>query len=189
MRDTSLYTVDGQRVVSVTEALIIAGVVDFSSIPWDRLELARERGTRVHHVCAQIAHGTPSEDDVDLRPYIVAFCGFLKTSGFKPRLIEHSVINTTYRYAGTLDLDGEFPSGEDALIDIKTGRAPSWAGMQLALYDLALHSPKTHRRYNLELRFDGTYRLQPCRSYADYANGLAAVRIAQWLIKEKRIAL
>ena len=187
MRDTSRYTVNGQRVVSVTEALVISGVVDFSGVPLDLLEAARERGRRVHELCAEVARGDIENLEPEFAPYVDAFCQFLETSGFKPHLIEHPVVNERYRYAGTLDLTGDL-DGEMILIDIKTGRSPRWAGLQLAGYALAF-APTTLKRFSLELRPDGGYRLKPFRSYADYPDFLACVRIAQWLIKERGIVL
>ena len=58
---------------SVTQ--VIGRYSDFSRVPPDVLEAAKERGTRVHQVCAAMAQGlwVPDYCESGDAPYIVSF--------------------------------------------------------------------------------------------------------------------
>jgi hypothetical protein len=193
-RDTSQYVVDGKRVVSVTEALEIAGIVDLSGIPLRLLELARDRGKAAHRVTAMIDLG----EDVgrisdDVKPYAEAWQRFRVDTGFKSDLIEYVVRHERLGYAGTLDRFGPL-NGCETLIDVKCGYQPgAWTGLQLAGYDLALeyerYIDKPSKRMAVSLKPDGTYSIQQFRKHSDRADFLAAVRVAQWLIRHGRVTL
>ena len=191
-RDTSSYQVDGQRVVSVTEALAIAGLVDFSGVPVERLAEAAGRGRMAHGITALIDRGKPIDWILfpeGVTPYVGAYERFRAETGFAPILIEHPVVNRIYRYAGTLDRLG-WLNGEVALVDLKCGAAvPRWTGLQLAGYELALPPTMTElltfpvKRFALRLKPDETYSLVPFRSHSDRADFLAAVRVAHWQLQ------
>ena len=194
MRDTARYVVDGVRVPSVTEALGLAGLYDFSHIPAENLEHARQRGQDVHEWLALEDQGFVEEDEPpeEIRGYVRAYLRFKNESGFVPHLIEHVVVNETYLYAGALDRAGEM-RGFRALLDIKAvvkvGPATS---LQTKAYALCLDEP--HDRYALQLKPDGTYRLQsyPLKGrseIADRDDWYAALRMAQWKLTYMGVTL
>ncbi len=171
------YTLDGRELVSVTQALTEAG---FINTQW-YTEDAAMRGTYVHAAVALHAAGNLAEDSLDpiLRPYFDAYLSFRLESGFVVAACEERVCDEAAGYAGTLDLRGQFPdqSGVD-VIDIKTGSIPPWVGYQTAAYArLVIGAPK--RRWALNLRADGTYRLEPLKVRTDERVFLAALTVAQ----------
>lgn len=210
--DTSDYLVDGERVVSVTEALRIAGLVDFSDIPVSRLEQAAERGTIVHAAIAALEGGTGAEvgpfapDWID--PYIHAFERFKADTGFQARLVERAVVCKRFRFAGRLDLAGDL-NDHPALIDIKTSQTiPPWVALQTMGYQLGLEEHvREHveddglrafprfwldeqpgkwpgmRRYALRLLPDGKYTLYRFTDAGDRADFLAVLRVAAWQLR------
>lgn len=194
-RDTSRYEIDGKRVVSVTEALSIVGMVRFDGIPLRRLEEAARRGKMAHAITAAMDRGEPvGELPEAVRPYVSAYEKFRADSGFIPELIEHVVINATHRYCGTLDRVGIL-NGRRALIDLKCSSVLyRWVGRQLAGYELALQEEPTSElgslaRFSLRLLKDGRYRLDPHVNRQDRGDFLAAVRVSNVLIEDGLVTL
>ena len=186
MRDTSQYVVDGLRVPSVTEALALVGLYDFSHIPADRLEHARERGQEVHEWLMLEDQGFVGPDDElpeEILGYVGAYLRFKNESGFVPHRIEQVVVNKTYRYAGALDRAGELNS-KRALLDLKAvAKIGPATSLQTKAYALCLD--EHHDRYALQLKPDGTYRLQayPLKGRSesvDRDDWYAALRMAHW---------
>jgi hypothetical protein len=190
MRDTSKYVLRGVRVPSVTEVLDIAGLVDWSMVPPGVLEEAAERGTRVHEWLQLIDEGwldPMTEPDEDVRGFTSAYLRFKDETGFAPELIEHTVLNETYAYAGMLDRTGKL-NGERVLIDLKTVRqVAATTALQTAGYAACLG--ELHRRFALQLWPDGNYRLVPYTDRNDTHDFLAAVRLAHWRIKHQGVKL
>ncbi len=196
MRDTSRYQLDGQRVLSVTEALDIAGLVDFSGVPLSLLEEAAERGKRVHAAIATMIDAEVRGDEAwcpdDEVGYINAFLRFRTDTGFEVIENEYPVLSKRYRYAGTLDLFGIIETSL-CLLDLKTGVIPEWTGLQTAGYEMALRETKMGhwkldpndpiQRYGLQLKPDGTYKLKRFETFSDRADFLASVRVAQYKLK------
>src|SRR5687767_1776457 len=90
-RDTGAYVVNGERLVSVTEALNLAGLVSFEHVEADVLETARERGQRVAEMTAIMDRGYEfnlPEDDPTL-PYLRSYVRFIGDTRFAAELIEH----------------------------------------------------------------------------------------------------
>lgn len=171
------YSLDGRELISVTQALTEAGFIDTR---WFTDEAAL-RGTYVHAAIAMHADGDLAEASIDplLRPYFDAYLSFRLESGFDVAACEERVYDEAAGYAGTLDLRGQFPnqSGVD-VIDIKTGSIPAWVGYQTAAYArLVAGAPR--RRWALNLRGDGTYRLEPLTAKTDERVFLSALLVAQ----------
>lgn len=200
-RDTSKYLVDGKRVISVTEILNTAGLIDFTAVPPDRLEYAAQRGRMAHGITAEIDKGgsvmsmaevlqeyLDSPDSEPVAPYVEAYLRFKEETGFQPVQIEHVVISELHQFAGTLDRIGVL-NGEGALIDLKCAAtiAP-WVALQTAGYHLAFEQQEGElypqmRRFALRLKPDGTYNLVRFRSPSDRGDFLAARRMAAWQLK------
>lgn len=190
-RDVSMYTIAGRRVPSVTEILAIAGVVDFSGVPEEWLAKAAERGRLAHRITAEIdqAQGEPPFVPEELKGYVDAWWKFRVETGFTASLIEHALVNQEHRYAGTLDRYG-MVGATPWLIDLKTSAAiPRWVGLQLAGYELALRPALSVteaarvKRAAVRLRPDGTYSLFHFADRSDFADFLAASRIAHFQLQ------
>jgi len=201
-RDTSAYTHAGHRLVSVTEALAIAGYSDFSQVPPDRLEHAANRGKLAHAVTAAMDLGqhvdlddpklSPYCEPAELKPYIAAYEKFRADTDFVPELVEQSVKNLRFRYAGTLDRYGLL-NGQQALIDLKCSVSlPWWVGCQLAGYEIALREGWVDgpvRRFALRLKPDGNYHLKPYTDLSDATKFMAAVTVVNARIQHGGLTL
>jgi hypothetical protein len=119
------YHVDGERYISVTEALRETGAVDFSGVPPYILAAAQLRGTVVH----QAVHYW-NENDLDVQQfaadcpeylgYLESWMGLVESGRLRSLLCEHRVASRRHRFAGTIDWLGEF-DGDAALLDFATG--------------------------------------------------------------------
>lgn len=177
------YTLEGRELISVTTALWLAGMVDDSH--WS--EVARLRGEYVHQCIALEAEGVLDEASVDpvVQPFFEAFRKFQRETGVTLETVERLICDPLLGYAGTLDAIGVWPSGERSLFDWKSGLFPPMAGPQTAGYlRCARHFyPVGERitRYGLQLRDDGTYRLEPLKDIVqDEHDFLGALRVAQF---------
>lgn len=153
-----LYTLRGRPLVSVTQSLVLGGLVD---IKWFTA-LGRDRGTAVHEA---VFYDIFNDLDVAslhemIRPYIEAWFKFKRDTRFRAikEFCEFRQFHPLYFYAGTNDIFGML-NGRHAIIDIKTGDAKT-AGIQLAAYE---HFPRflsyAPLRFSLILNRDGTYKL------------------------------
>lgn len=182
---THTYTMNGVRVPGVTT--ILSPLVDLSSIPARILKHAADRGTAVHY-------GTElyDEDNLDwdsltpeLLPYIEAWVDFRASTGFKPQRIEERIFHPGLFYAGTLDRTG-YIDGELAVLDIKTSKTlyPT-VGMQLAAYAEAMNASnptaeKHTGRYAVQLKSDGTWKLQRYTDKSDWSVFVALRTLVGW---------
>lgn len=183
MRNPARYVVDGVRVPSVTEALGLVGLYDFSHVPVERLEYARARGQEVHEWLALEDEGFIEGDEPpeEILGYVQAYLRFKTESGFIPERIEHVVVNETYRYAGTLDRTGKL-NGKKALLDLKAvAKVGPATSLQTAGYEACL--PEHHERYALQLRPDGSYRLCHYTDRQDLHDFLAALRVVHFKLR------
>ena len=189
----------GRRLISVSEVLRMAGLVDFSSIPEATLETARQRGVDVHGFIEGLVTGMLDEDmapDPRIAPYVGAWHKFRLATGFLPSSSEVRVLNQTYGYAGTLDLLGEM-GGSGWLLDIKaTAAVPSEAACQTIAYRMALsdqeptESGGKRKRGVIHLRRDGTWALVEHKNdREDQHNFLSALRVAQWRLAHGLVSL
>ena len=157
---THTYLLDGEKVPSVTEILKGAGFIDTT---WYK-QSGTNRGTAVHEATEFIDRGDMAQEDFeseDWYGYVQAYAAFKAETGFEPVYIEEQLAHPQWKYAGTLDRIGRI-SGEMVLLDIKTGSAANWHGIQLAAYDQMvgglLTGPLKNRRV-LRLRKNGRYSL------------------------------
>jgi hypothetical protein len=202
-----VYTdTDGARIISCTQALQLAGIIDYSAVPQEYLMRACERGTLVHKITALIDQHWPAWPAIDVpdtvRGYVESWIMFRQTTGFRPQMIERSFIAQVngMRFGMTLDREGsvvvESRVGEPLILELKTaarGREPWW-GVQLAGYDLGLgpivHPPYTRRRAVVQLDQDG--RMPKLRYYEDPADAImfrCALAAAHWRMRNYRIDL
>ena len=173
------YALNGRELISVTQAIREAGLMDDAW--WT--EESRLRGEYVHRAILLHHEGDLAEDALDpvLQPYYTAYQKFLSETGFVADAVEERICDPVLGYAGTLDLRGHFPttrSGVD-LLDVKTGAVPPTVGIQLAAYARALPASIVHR-WALNLQGDSTYRLVRCTDANDLKLFFSCLAIAQF---------
>lgn len=179
------YSVDGEKVPSVSELLAPLSAERYGAINPIILQEAARRGHIVHELCEAVDLGLDLDEDEDameFAPYVDAYYAFLLEHEVDWHMSEEIVFNTRYGgekiplYAGTIDRYG-MVDGELAVVDIKTYSSlgtdeQMGASCQTALYRDALISmeavaePQTEgdyegavKRYVLHLKKDGKYRL------------------------------
>lgn len=177
------YSVDGQLVPSVTQALSILS--DFSSVDPDLLKRAAHFGTHVHQACDLWNRGVLdlAALDPELRPYLDAWRNWLDVSGAVVISSEQRVFHSMHRYAGTLDAVVEI-GGRQAVVDIKTGQLPKTVGPQLAAYAEALNHTAgkrvIKRRLAIQLTADG-FKSHELKGNADWPVFLSALNCWRFL--------
>lgn len=171
--DRHIYTIDGQRAVSVTEPLSGLGLYRGSEFFTNE---ARDRGTRLHRAVALWLDENLDENTVDddIRPRLEGVKRFFLTVLATGEInFEKPRFNAPLLLAGTPDWDGEL-LGDDAIVDYKSGGVDPVVALQLAGYDILLGGPR-RKRYALQVRPDGLYKLHPFTDTRDYPRFLAAL--------------
>ena len=158
---THTYRLGDEVLMSVTQALKLAGVIDYSMIPQDVLMKAAHRGTYVH---TMIHYWLDGELDLDKVPgglmgYLDAARRFIDDTNFEPHRVECREYHPLHRYAGTWDLNGLIWKKDPATVDWKTGLLMPGHAFQLAGYNFLRPNPRASRRIAVKLNADGTYRL------------------------------
>lgn len=176
---THRYTLEGRELISVTTVLREVGLIDDR---WFTEDSAR-RGTAVHAAVQRfLSAGEVAVDDIT-GAFFDAYLAFQQEAGFQVEAVEERVCDPVLGYAGTLDLRGRFLRFADGVdvIDIKTGAVPSSVGYQTAAYARCVDGTATvlARRWALNLRTDGAYRLEPLTKRTDVKVFLAALTVAQ----------
>ena len=173
--DRHVYTLDGREVLSVTQILKVAGLIDSRFFNVD----ARDRGTYVAQATHFMDEGVLDIDSLDpaLVPYCRAWSKFLKESNAEVIQSEYRVFNLTHGYAGTLDR-WLILNGKDTVIDIKTGGSALWHPIQTAGYASCI---RTHlSRGCVYLNDDGSYKLKLHKDPGDFGVFSAAMVLAKW---------
>lgn len=179
------YRLDGMPVPSVTQ--VIDFLNDYAGVNPAALEVARARGEAVHLATALDDNNDLDESSVDpiVMPYLVAWHRFKSETQFVCELIETRVYSDRYRYAGTPDRYGYFPSRRySAVLDLKTtAQIMPATGPQTAAYAAALVEngfAKKPRRFTVQLRTDSSYRLIEHDDAADLSVFLSALTLYNW---------
>lgn len=157
----------------VTAIIRSAGFYDFSQIPKSKkkdLEDAQTFGTAVHVACEYWDLGVLEEARLDPRliPYLDGWKKFRAEISWakKPLLNETVVYSDLRRYAGRLDR--VFGKASAAIVgDIKSGVVGIEAAMQSAAYKEAAEEClgiKVSKRFAIQLKDDGTYKLWPFKN-------------------------
>jgi hypothetical protein len=197
------YFWNGAPVPNVTR--IIGHLTDYSHIPADRLEIARQEGVAVHRMAELHFHndldlaGLYSDPGrVWLAPHYEALMRFIDETGFECWAAEKRMYHLGLGYAGTPDLIGLAKKlttiKGPALFDIKRSFFGGPAiGLQLVGYrrtwnDVEAKKDKSIRipdgnRLALQLRKDGTYRIQQFEDVDDDVAFLACLQQHHWRAK------
>lgn len=185
------YHFDGKPVPGVTS--LLAGLTDFSFVSDEDMAAACYRGTAAHLCCELHDLGTLNEAALDpaWRPYLDAWIKFKEERSFAVVLNEHRVFHPVLKYAGTLDRFGML-EGKPFVLDIKTSASLSPViGIQLAAYSEALMSgpdwngPKKLGRVAVQLKPDGTFKVQEYADSTDLSAFIGLLNVARWKMKHQ----
>jgi hypothetical protein len=185
------YWVDGVRIIGVNEALNEAGLKDFSGIPPDVLENARQRGIAVHSACH-----FHDEDDLDLEslspeivPYVNAWARFKMEAGVEIVECETAHFHPGFGFAGRLDrvvIIGH----KRGILDLKTYRPDSMTGVQLSAYSMLVNDTENSTlpmyRWGLWLKNTGKYSLHEFTDTGDQQIFLSCLNIAKFKKRGKK---
>lgn len=186
--DTHTYLVDGQVWPSVTQ--VLAPLNDFSHVPPETLERARNFGTAVHAMIDLDTKNDLDEDSLDtpLRNVLTQYRAAMHAKDWA-YLSEFRVAHPLYKYAGTADIVATDAKGRWHVADIKTGTVPATVGAQTAAYAAAriamLDNPKcelTPMRWCLSL-METSFRWIALNDSSDWSLFVSCLNIHQF--KEK----
>lgn len=187
------YTWNGEFVPHVTG--ILSPLTSYDRIPEHVLHHAQQEGIAIHRMVELDCYG---DLDIEALPewltgHHKAWRLFLDETGFDFIASEHRVFHPQYRYAGTLDLAGYLRRVKRttglSIVDVKRSFFAGPAiGSQTAAYTEAWNATHDKRlqakhRFALQLRPDGTYRLEPFEDPSDFSVFLACLTLRRW--KEK----
>lgn len=156
-------------------------------------DAAAKRGTEVHELAEHLLKGQEVTVPDELRGHVESYVRFLDEWQPTPVIVEKTVVNYAYGYAGTLDMVVDLPDGRRVLADIKTTRSGIYGetALQLAAYRYAevyldngdeLPMPEVHDTWGIWVRADG-YEVVPLQSDAhtfdDFRRVAAVARTAQ----------
>lgn len=189
------YYWNGRRLSNVTS--IIAPLTDYSRIPADVLERARQEGQAVHAMVDADCRGTLVDIPEWMFGHYDAWTRFKRDSGAECIASEWRVYHRNLDYAGTLDWFGLLPrlrgSKGGAVVDVKRSfYAGPAIGLQTAAYMDAWNTEpvsatraalRATERYALKLNANGTYNLEPFTDRDDHAAFLACLQQLRWRAK------
>ena len=187
-RKAHIYKLGGEKIDSVTDVLGDLGIIETEWFTEDSCA----RGVAVHTACHFWDEGdlvweslAPIEDALQqpIRAYVKAWIRFRRETGFIPTVIEKPIYHPLYHYAGTPDRLGTFPNQKgEALLDLKTGKAAAWTGLQTGAYNEALGPAKIgwRRRYAVELMDNADFRLVPFTDLSDGKTFLSMYITHRW---------
>jgi len=177
---THTYRVDGREIPSVTQVLADNRLrPDFSRVPPDVLDRARQRGTAVHLATHYHDEGSldPTTVDAVVVPYLDAWLQFLHERRVRILELEKRYAHSTLGYAGMIDRIALVDVGgreRRCVLDIKTGD-PSGAEYQTAAYaelyrDAGHVSSLPPERWSVQLHPDRPipYTVTPYRELRDW---------------------
>lgn len=156
------YTLDGEVLPSVSELTRFISREVYGEVNQYVLDMAADRGTKVHKLTEALDKFGDIEVDDELLPYLQAYVLFRKEHKVKWERIEYQTYSQTFRYAGTIDRVGTI-DGVPVIADIKTSSSIQKAlyTAQLNLYRMMMQEWgfKAEKLYIIHLQKDGTYKL------------------------------
>ena len=188
--DSHEYLLGGLKLLSNTDVLKAAGLVDYSKVNEKHLQQLAEIGTAVHEATALLDKGLPWKRKFDcFSGYIDAWKALKKEFKFKPIVIEEPMAHPTYYYGTTPDRYGMSKFGP-TVFQVKTGPVGDWVGVQLAAEEQALKASghpvdtdgigSSRNRWAASLHWDGSYRVRRFEEADDFRVFLACLRVATW---------
>jgi hypothetical protein len=180
--ETHQYRWDNRIVPSVTQ--VLQQVQDFSMVALEVLERKRQIGVALHAAIEMGDELDPDSLDELVVPFYRAWRSFMADTGYKPRLNEQPIYSVKYNYAGKPDTVGKLGRRE-ALIDYKSAwdlhpaTGPQTAAYLNGAYEMDL-CDRDLPRFALQLRHNGTYRLEPLTDPNDFSVFLSMLSIYNW---------
>ncbi len=189
--ETHEYFLGDRRLISVTQSMDAVGLTDFSRVPPDVLEHARQRGTAVHQATHFLDEGDLDWATVspEIEPYVRAWELFKADTGVTLLEIERPRYHATLGFAGTPDRVVVL-GGKRGIIDLKTYAPDENTGVQLSGYSFLEFGPQPAydepKRWGLWLKDDGKYSLsKPYENRGDEAVFLGALTVAKFKEEKK----
>lgn len=163
---------------SITQLLALSGWVDDR---WYTVE-ARERGSAVHALTAEIDLGAQLVDDVGgaLRGYVLAHVAAMQVLKADLEHVEIAAVHPTIRLAGRPDRVGRF-WGQRGVLDEKSGQPHKshkiQTAMQAILAEPTLGVPPEHQiRLSVYLKASGKYAVDQWTDPGDIVEARRIIR-------------
>ena len=114
---------------------------ELESAAWKRRDQAAAKGTDIHELGVDLAHGRPVQVPEHLLEPVQAYARRLDAFHVVPVIAERPVVNISHRLAGTIDLRANLGTQhQDWLLDLKTGKGVYEShALQIAAYAHAEH--------------------------------------------------
>lgn len=178
-KGTHTYYYKGEQVPCVSDVLKMVDTVLLAGIPQRNLEIAAERGSRVHVATEDLEYGVLDiedeewlEENADIQPYLIAYKKFLDDHPAYSTAREEALYSERLGYAGTLDIVKQI-GGRLSVVDIKTSRTIGGlrSALQLSAYQQLWNENHADNLatdlYILQLKDNAQYRLLPIKSEPD----------------------
>lgn len=189
---------DGSRRMSVTQALTVSGIVDYSHVPENILRPAQQRGVFVHHAAALIDRGDALDEyevPEAIQGYIDGYLMFLREMKFIPDqdwIERPMIVELLGQRVGMMpDAVGTI-AGIPTLIERKTCTAahPAWS-LQTAGYEAGLKAAgvQVRQRMAVQLTRTGYYKVHVYDNPGDFDIFADCFRIAAWKLKHRLAVL
>jgi hypothetical protein len=201
------YELNGQWVISLTQIIAAAGLIDYSAVNPQVVEDKAKFGKKIHKYCLWLSKGDLDMDD--LKPYpkywnrVEGWRQFIEDFKFKFDLdwceVPCAVKVNGILYAMTIDCYGSFGEGDNlalAVVEIKTcadqepSHAIQTAGQAIAFHNHAetVHLPLKRFAVYLQDKPDAGgryYKVQEHTERIDEKIFLSALVLTQWRINHK----
>ena len=176
-REKHEYHHKGHRVLSITDCLRLAGILD--TVRGSDFHLWV--GTATHRAIELHIKGTLNYETLDpeLLPRVKAWDEFVKQTGFVATATEKAVFNAQLNVAGMLDVLGVFPDGKEGIVEIKSGNVSRWAGLQTAGQDILLGG-KHRLRFGIKIPKMGAPVVTLFKDPDDYVVFRSVATVANW---------
>ena len=182
-----VYMLDGERLPCVSDLCRFLHREIYSDAPVWQLEVAADRGTKVHASTEALDKTGRAEIDGDYVPYLEAYAQFLREHEVSWELIEHPDYHPELMYAGTIDRYG-MVDGLRTLVDLKTTYTvyKPLCSASLNLYRLMLEArgKQVEKLLIIHLKKDGSYKMVPFD--IDDSVPMALITIHNALKKKRR---
>ena len=116
LEESHTYIYEGVIIPSVSEVMNPLSEKKYATISKARLENAADRGTRVHKAVEEFEKTGKQTDDLEIRPYLMAYRIAKKLHKFE--VFDNEKRLTKGKYAGTLDMIAKL-DGKLIIIDLK----------------------------------------------------------------------
>ena len=157
---------------------------------WQRDEAARI-GTAIHGMAEHVVRGEPTPSmPPDIADRVLLYAEWWQRSGWRLRVAEGLLVNTTYKYGGTLDLLCYDQDGRTVLADIKTGKnVYAETCLQLAAYGMAeviqadgrvFKMPQVDRHVIVHVTHEQVREIEVPGGTAEEDAFIAACELARW---------